>query len=386
MTSDLAGHYHSLASQLASEAEDLLRADALEEAQHFYAEAGQYEEYAFRASGPSLIRTRSILAVSATALYFKAREFLQAERLALEFLTNAELNEFAHNEVKATLQAIWEAKELAESRRQLSEEELQIAIRGSEIGAGRAPLGLVLDKVIGVRSVLYRITEYLLDKPLRTRGGPSEEVREICQPWVSEPMAGSFRFTLRLATPLQPELIPSGRVQPSQINERFLDIIRAVSPTTALGSELNQLEEAIADEAYRPAILKLVRNLVPDGHRITEMEFVTSGGKHPSEALLHVGARSRIESSLYAGGFEEGSSEVRGVLRAVDLERNWLEILPSDSDGVKCKIGHEILDDVVGPMLNRPVIARVKKMRSGRMDLLDIELDRTIADADGMTG
>ena len=81
-----------------------------------------------------------------------------------------ELPPFALDELRQTLQVIWEGRELLSTQRQLGAEELQIAIRGADVGAGRAPLGLVLDKVIGVRSLLYRING-------ATGGSPSPNTR-----------------------------------------------------------------------------------------------------------------------------------------------------------------------------------------------------------------
>src|SRR5688572_9758056 len=153
------GQPHNRAEQFAAAAEEQLRQGEITAARHLYSLAGQAEVEAVRQTPLIQPRTRGILSVSAVSLLFKAGLFDQAEAFALESLVQAELPTFAKSEIRQTLQVIWEARELHISQRQLGEEELQVSIRGSEIGAGRAPLGLVLDKVIGVRSILYRITE-----------------------------------------------------------------------------------------------------------------------------------------------------------------------------------------------------------------------------------
>jgi hypothetical protein len=66
--------------------------------------------------------------------------------------------------------------------------------------------------------------------------------------------------------------------------------------------------------------------------------------------------------------------ELRGVLRALHLEKDWLELLV-DGNSVHIDGLNETVDDVIGPMVNRPVIVQVKKTRKGRNRFVDIEID-----------
>jgi hypothetical protein len=375
---------HGEAERLASQAEaERLRGNDFI-AREFYREAAYFEEQALDLSPLSRSRTKGILAVSATSLYFKGGDFESAERIALRSLSIPDLVQFARTELRDTLQVIWEARDLELTERQISPEELQVAIRGSEIGAGRAPLGLVLDKIVGVRSLLYRITELLAGIPLRVKGGPTDEIRQICQPWVSEPQAGSYRFTIRLVQPLQPALIPDDRVTPAAIGQTLLQIIRTISPSGLADFRQLRAEDAIPDAEYRSAILKLVRNLVPDGRRVREVEFTGTGGRLYGEAILHAGSRYRIEDELRTNTGTVADQDVRGILRAVDLERSWVEVI-TDSTRVRCRIGQQVLDDVIGPMLNRPVVARGRVGRRGVFALTDIEIDRDVAASDDLS-
>ncbi|HEU0075551.1 MAG TPA: hypothetical protein VFS30_16235 [Dehalococcoidia bacterium] len=382
MTRDL--EYHAEAERWAAEAESFLRAGESESARRAYAQAARNEILAADLTSSERPRTKGILSISAASLSYKAGLLSEAETFALKSIALADLPEFALEDLKQLLQVIWEAKSLALSQRRLGDEEIQVAIRGSDIGVGRAPMGLVLDKVVGVRSLLYRVTELLAGYPLRTRGVPAEEIRQICQPWVSEPQAGSFKFTIRLTQPLQPELIPSRSVVPAQIGQALLSIIRTVSPTTAAGTNSVTLEDAIPNQDYQEPILKLLRNIVPDGHRVREIEFMGAGGLLAGGALLHAGARFKIEDSLSLFAVGDGSEELRGVLRAVDLDRTWLEVAVGQ-DRVRCRMGTQVLDDVIGPMLNRRVIARAsRRTKRGTMILTDIELDpEANSEADG---
>lgn len=74
--------------------------------------------------------------------------------------------------------------------------------------------------------------------------------------------------------------------------------------------------------------------------------------------------------------------EIRGTLRALHLDRDWLEVALKNGSRQRIHIAHEILDDVVGPMVNQAVLVRgLKVSGTGEVRLIDIELDSS-ADAD----
>ena len=64
---------------------------------------------------------------------------------------------------------------------------------------------------------------------------------------------------------------------------------------------------------------------------------------------------------------------MRGILRAVHLDKDWLEIT---SDGQRIKITEvgETVDDMVGTMVNRAVVQAIKKA-DGRHTLVDIQAE-----------
>ena len=75
-----------------------------------------------------------------------------------------------------------------------------------------------------------------------------------------------------------------------------------------------------------------------------------------------------------AEGDDDTPVEVRGVLRALHLEKDWLEVR------VEGKIVHidglsEAADDIIGPMVNRSVIVLVKQSKKGRRRFIDIETE-----------
>ena len=70
------------------------------------------------------------------------------------------------------------------------------------------------------------------------------------------------------------------------------------------------------------------------------------------------------------------STEVvlRGVLRAVHLEKDWLELYVSDAP-VRISGVVETVDDVIGPMVNHSVVVHVARDSKGTYIFRDIELE-----------
>lgn len=67
------------------------------------------------------------------------------------------------------------------------------------------------------------------------------------------------------------------------------------------------------------------------------------------------------------------SEELRGTLRAVHLDKNWIEVAVN---GVSLRVEglQDEVDDVIGPMVNRSVLVRVVRQSSAKLKFTDIEL------------
>jgi hypothetical protein len=91
-------HHHSLSERLAIDAEAANRAGEALRAQDLFMRAATEESAALDSLPQEKQRTRGITAVSAVALWFKARDYLAAERLANRCLENQELPPFAGGE------------------------------------------------------------------------------------------------------------------------------------------------------------------------------------------------------------------------------------------------------------------------------------------------
>lgn len=78
---------------------------------------------------------------------------------------------------------------------------------------------------------------------------------------------------------------------------------------------------------------------------------------------------SASESLIDSSTVEETLS---GVLRAVDLDDDWIEVL-SDSGTYHINGLAEALDDLIGPMVNRKVVVRVRRDAASKYTFEDIE-------------
>lgn len=66
--------------------------------------------------------------------------------------------------------------------------------------------------------------------------------------------------------------------------------------------------------------------------------------------------------------------EVKGILRAVHLDQDWMEIQDGHQQFRINDVG-ETLDDVIGPMMNRQVTVKAAKDQNNKLHFRDIEAE-----------
>lgn len=112
-------------------------------------------------------RVRGVLAVSATALWYKAKRYDEAQQVAYEFLAEPySIDAPSIRELKALLERCWrdeEAAQLAGSANGF--EPLEIKLAGGEIQTGFAPAAEVRARQTLVGALLIRTAEWLAKKP-----------------------------------------------------------------------------------------------------------------------------------------------------------------------------------------------------------------------------
>ena len=94
---------HRQSEKLAIEASFALGSGRDSDARNFYRRAAELEQQALDLVDPTKARTRGISAISAVALWFKAREYTLAQELACTMLSDAEIPLFAREELQTIL-------------------------------------------------------------------------------------------------------------------------------------------------------------------------------------------------------------------------------------------------------------------------------------------
>ena len=367
--------HHSASEIFAADAEFQLRAGSKSIALDLYHRAAEEEARAFEALEVSKTRTRGITAVSAVALCYKAQTYQTAEQWAYRYLASRDLPGFAVNQLRGLLQMAWTANSAREAGVSFVPGDVLVSVKGGQVIHGGAPLDLIIRKVEGIQAVLFRTVEMLLNRPFRKRGGPDPHLQSMFTPWLFQAPAGSYQFAVRMQEPAQQELFAQERPTVDRVTQTFFRVLRA----SAVAPELD-LPNVVPDADYRGAFLNLARNLAPVGRTFGTLEVRDPSS--PEETLVRFAPETRKELNgalrklrpIEAKNKDEEAFQVEGVLRAVHLDNDWLEVTTPDDPPQHVRIDEagDILDDVIGPMVNRRVLVTAVK-RGAKNVYRDIE-------------
>jgi hypothetical protein len=362
--------WHEQSERLASDAHTCARLGEHERARSLFAAAAEAESQALAELDVSKVRTVGITTVSAVSLWFKARQFAQAEQLALRWLPSNQLPPFAVEQLRNLLQAIWTAQTIGNAGVSFLPGQVFVSVKGGQTVTGGAPLDLIIEKVQTVQALFYRTIEYMKGIPHRKHGGPSIDIQEACKPWLFQAPAGSYQFSVAIQEPRQPDFFKDAGPQPEHVALHFLSILQASSEDPA-----DQLPQLVSSEEYRSTFLKLARNLAPTGKNFSQVEVRAADESQgislgpENRKIINRVLRPKAQQPETE---EQTTEELRGILRALNLEKDWLEVLINGHivhiDGLS-----ETVDDVIGPMVNRPVIVQARRKARGGWQFQDIE-------------
>jgi hypothetical protein len=369
---------HQKAQELSARAELARRRGDLEEARDFYAQAAELELAGLQLVPPGKARSRGILAVSYAALLFKAGLYDRAESAICGLLAG----DFAppyRDQRRELLQVTWEEKLLAQERMRSSGDEILVALRGGKIGVGTAPAETAVRYLNAMNLIAFRAAELEAGLELRQHGPPSREIQAALQTRATQPLGGSYRFSIRFVEPEQRSLFPEGGSvpDPKRVSRTVVQIFRALEE-----NDLTALMQAVPREEYRIAFARLARNVVPNGQGLAEVEIRTVDDTPAEAVYLRPDVRRNVNETIRAlspppAEPESSQETIEGTLRALDLDGSWLQIVPDEGEPVRVRTSPNELDDVIGPMVNRRVSARVhRESRRGRQErrVVDIEL------------
>ncbi|MFN3688376.1 hypothetical protein [Salinarimonas sp.] len=362
--------FHTQAEAEADLAEQASRQLDFSKAKKLYRSAAELEERAYRAVEQGKPRTSSILGLSAVALYFRAEEAVELERLGLELLTRGDILQFATLQTKEMLQKTWSMQQVNNAGIHLLPGQLTVSIEGGNVSIGAAPLDLVLDKIQTIKSMLFRTIEMLQKKPLRRRGLPSRELQDAFRPWLFQAPPGSYRFSIGIEKPAQMDLFPLP-VDPETVAMRFFEVVEST-----FSEDESRIAQSIPEEEYRMAFLKMARNLTPTGSQFESLSLQTDSMASPVviTAPKRATLTRKLEKSRQSEISDTGPQHalLKGVLRALELDKDWVKVAVDGEEHLIFGVSEQ-LDDVIGNMVNKPVIAKVSQHR-GKMRLVDIDL------------
>jgi hypothetical protein len=324
--------FHTESERLAIEAQLASRARNADNSLSLYKQAAEAERQALEHLDISKVRTRGITAVSAVALWFKAREYALAEQLAHSMLADSHIPDFAREELRNLVQAIWTESSKQKAGVDFVPGQVMVSVKGGEVVTGGAPLDLIVDKVQTIQSMFYRTIEFLNGAVHRRAGPPPKELQDSCRPWLFQSVPGSYQFSVAIQKPVQRDFFRQ-EVVPERIAQHFLEIVGASS-----AEDTTELERLVPDGSYRNTFLKLARNLAPTGKTFDRIELRGSGEMRP--VGLDVGARANINQQLRQKSSQPNAEDVapeelRGTLRAVHLDKDWLDVVV---DGISMHI------------------------------------------------
>jgi len=381
--------HHTRSEEYANQAQEFYRQQEMSLAVDLYCLAADEELKALESLDQSKIRTIGITSVSAVSLYYKAKAFAKAKRLAYKCLSQEFLPPFAVEEIENLLQDIRIAEEQSKSDIQFTEGQVLVSVSGGEVLYGAAPLDLILDKVEKIRNIFYRTTEFLLDMELRKRGSPNPTVKSYCDPWLIQAPAGSYQFAVRIRKPTDQLTIPNfpdAGLRAEQITKTFLEIVRA----STQDNEKN-LAEIVPQKDYQETFLKLTRELAPPltGKSFEQMRIKSADDLEAHPVTLDIETRKVIKDVLTLKQLESSPKaiadyrniQLRGILRGLQLDNDWIEV-SVNGENKKIYDAKEEIDDVIGAMVNRKVVLDVVEKSDKQSEktyyLRDIQLEEDL--------
>lgn len=353
---------------LAFEAERAFRAGERERAAALFGQAAELEYAVAREVPADKPRVRSVLAISAVALWNEARRYDEAARAACEFLARPEmLTEQGRSDLQGLLERAFRERALAKALGDMGDAvPLEIKLDGGLVRRGIAPAALVRERQEVVTALVVRAAEWRLRKPFRKAGGASQEILDGVRVFEAPATPASYGIRLYVAS------VASGRpgtqggqegasIGPEQAVAEFL----AVASAAREGPEA--LRARVDDEAYLKTFMVGFRDLAPDGTTVTSVVF-SSPTWRTQAAALHFEPRHRhdLTKGLLAQLTPVHRVEMEGILKVVNLKarRPYLGVETDDGDLAQFSIKRGELDDTIGPKLNRRVrVSGVRKLR-----------------------
>jgi len=364
------------------QAEKCLRENAIDAARDHFGRAANLQWHFVKSLAREHTRTISVYGLSAATLYYRAHNLDQAERVAHDLLAQYKLDHDYEEALRDLLSRIWNERDLERTGIEMTPGGLAVIFRKGRILQGIAPTDAVDVPLRSVLNLFRRLAAWCAQVPFTRRSLPIFE--EAFQTFASQPVRGSYRLDLYLARRKQAVLPLPGVTHPEPALKDVFSSFVSVVHSTAI-ADYDGLSTTVPDDNYRYAIVNLIRNIVPDGKQVGEIELRCLEAPKEHAVVLRPHHRPavrriarKIQQERYPSARNELQTETfRGRLRAVDLDNNKLRLeLQESSDRMDFQKHEDILDDYLGPLLNKIVVitGRYKTRRKKTFVATDIEL------------
>lgn len=335
--------------ELAFFAERAERTGDLSAALAHYAEAARLEEENALDIPADVRRVRSVLAISAVALWLRAEQWDEAARAGCAFLAvPGALTPDGRRELESLVDRAWRSRELEGvfGRERDAFAGLEARLLGGSVRAGIAPAAIVAERREVLVPMLYRVAEWQAQKKFR-RAGASSFAASL---EVVEAPARAASFGLRLFIGrLGQQVTPAEPTHPRDIVTAFLELASAAAD--------DRLASVAGDKEYTKAFARAFRDLAGDGNQVASVELTQVNGRG-GRPVVSLGSAQRTTLTAILTQVDSARSlQLDGVLKSVNLRGReptiWIE--REKGSAVRLRIAKGEHDDTIGPKLNRPV-------------------------------
>lgn len=332
---------------LAEEADLARLRGHVEEADDLVRQAFGYERQAAKAveSSSAPEPTRSVIHRSAASLALESGDFREAERLISVALSGEPPAEIAE-ELRDLLEQVHFQRHLATKGVSLEAGEFQFSIAGNGVGLGMAQSDELVDRLAGLRRLIFRTIDRLALRPFTDR---LPEGRSKNFPiYVTMPRPASFAVTLKLGRPAQLPL--EGMDWGSHVVDEVMTCVELLN-----SGEQGQLRDRIPDEAYFRNFVALAETIAPDGEDVSFVGLTTvASGKERTVSFTRPKSQIAQLARKEVPPADITPVTVRGELKYADARptKTEREIILVDERGKQHRVvvPEGMMTDIVKPL------------------------------------
>ncbi len=249
----------SRSEELAFGAEQAWATGKQAESRKLFADAAALEEEVAQAVPVTSPRVRSLLAISAVALWYKASEFERAKRVAYVFLSSDGLSDQGRQELERLVERCSREGELQQLTGDTAFAQLEVRLMGGCVGLGVAPAKSARERREAVTSLISRVTDLVAEEAFKV---PDQRV----QLQVFEAPALAASYTLRFFLARSRGRSRKKQPAPDEVVRRFLAI------ADAAGSGPDAVRALVENEKYAEAFISGFGEIAPDGDDVERVE------------------------------------------------------------------------------------------------------------------